>query len=81
MRREVVELSRKLILAGIIGLVQRGSIAQTVLATLISFLYFAWTVRAMPFKNSSLNWIKIFSEFQLYETKRPPHRHCVIFWG
>ena len=69
---EVVELSRKLILAGVIGLVQRGTIAQTVAATLISFIYFAASVWAQPFKSLRLNWIKIFSEFQLYELDSLP---------
>ena len=62
---KVVELFRKLILAGGIGLVQRGSIAQTMLATLISFFFFAAAVRAQPFENPRLNAIKVFSEFQL----------------
>jgi hypothetical protein len=63
---EVVELSRKLILSGLISLVNRGSIAQTVLATLISFFFFAFTVRAQPYNSTRLNMLKVFSEFQMF---------------
>lgn len=63
---EGVELGRKLLLTGLIGLVQRGSIAQTVLAALISFGFFAATLKAQPFKSERLNLVKLVSEFQLY---------------
>ena len=63
---EVVELSRKLILSGLITLVHRGSIAQTVLATLISFFFFAFAVRAQPYRHRRLNILKVLSEFQLF---------------
>lgn len=63
---ECVELSRKLVLSGLIGLVGRGTIAQCFTATLISFFYFAIAVKSMPYKSDKLNRIKIFSEFQLF---------------
>ena len=63
---EVVELSRKLVLSGFIGLFQKGSIAQVFVATLISFLFFAATVREQPFGQQRLNIIKTFSEFQVF---------------
>ena len=63
---EVLELGRKLMLSGLIGLFQRGSIAQTVLATLVSFFFFAVTVRAQPFQSRHLNLIKVMSETQLF---------------
>ena len=63
---EVVELSRKLILAGLIGLAGRGSVFQTVVATLISFMFFAVAYRERPFSSSRLNVIKVCSEFQLF---------------
>ena len=59
---EVVELSRKLILSGLIGLFGRGTIAQTFAAVAISFLFFALSVKAQPFKTDKLNRIKVFSE-------------------
>jgi hypothetical protein len=63
---EVIELSRKLVLSGLIGLFQRGSIAQTVLAPLVSFFFFSTTVRAQPFALRHLNIIKVMSEIQLF---------------
>lgn len=42
---EIVELIRKLILAGLIGFVGRGSVLQTVVALVISFMFFALTFR------------------------------------
>lgn len=64
--REVVELSRKLALTGIITLFERGSIIQSVLATCISFFFFALTVKEQPFKKRHLNLIKTFTEIQLF---------------
>ena len=63
---EIVELIRKLIMAGLIGLVGRGTVLQTVLATLISFLFFALAFREMPYRKRRLNAIKVLSEFQLF---------------
>jgi len=63
---ECVELFRKLILSGLISVFQRGSIAQTVLATLISFMFFAISFHAQPFNTARLNAIKICSEFQIF---------------
>jgi Ca2+/Na+ antiporter len=63
---EVIELSRKLILTGLISLFQRGSIAQTVVATMLSFFFFALTIRAQPFQTKHLNIIKVVSEIQLF---------------
>jgi len=63
---ECVELFRKLILSGLISVFQRGSISQTVLATLISFMFFALSFHAQPFNTARLNAIKICSEFQIY---------------
>ena len=63
---EVVELSRKLIMAGLLGLLGRGSIIQVFAATLISFFFFAFALKALPFESSRLNFIKVFSEFQLF---------------
>ena len=69
---EVVELGRKLILSGLLGLVGRGSIAQSVAGVMIAFVFFALTFKERPYKSNSLNWIKIFSEFQLYELDSLP---------
>jgi hypothetical protein len=63
---EVVELLRKMIMAGAIGLLGRGSIAQVFGATLISFGFFAYAIKIMPFKSGTLNVVKIFSELQLF---------------
>lgn len=62
----MVELSRKLVLAGLVGLVGRGSVAQTVMCTLISFAFFALSFKAQPFHSRTLNFIKLWSEFQIF---------------
>ena len=63
---EIVELIRKLILAGLIGLVGRGTVLQTVLASLISFMFCALSFREMPLRTRRLNVVKVFSELQLF---------------
>ena len=57
---EIVELVRKLILAGLIGLVGRGTVLQTVLASLISFMFCALSFREMPLRTRRLNVVKVF---------------------
>ena len=59
-------MTRKLILAGLIGLAGRGTVFQTVVATLISFMFFAVAYHERPFESSRLNFVKICSEFQLF---------------
>eukprot|EP01051_Picozoa_sp_SAG22_P015768 SAG22_NODE_2114_length_2991_cov_1.459889_1_plen_219_part_10 len=63
---ELVELARKLILSGLIGLLGRGTVGQTVAATFISFFFFAVFCRAWPFKEQMLNRVKVFSEFVVF---------------
>ena len=63
---QVVELGRKLMLSGLIGLVGRGTVAQSVTCMLISFYFFAISYKALPFKKPALNRIKTFSEFQIF---------------
>ena len=36
------------------------------MATVIAFFFFALSVREKPFKESNMNWIKLFSEFQIF---------------
>lgn len=59
----------KLILSGLIGLFKRGSIAQTVLATLVSFAFFGLAFRVQPFKVRCENQT-IFSENDQYESEK-----------
>ena len=59
-------MTRKLILAGLIGLAGRGTVFQTVVATLISFMFCLLAYRERPFESSRLNFVKICSEFQLF---------------
>eukprot|EP01043_Picozoa_sp_COSAG02_P079795 COSAG02_NODE_18647_length_927_cov_1.276570_2_plen_70_part_01 len=61
-----MELARKLALSGLIGLFQRGSVLQTVCATVISFFFFAIAFRERPFEEDKLNMVKIYSEFQIF---------------
>jgi len=63
---EVIELARKLILSGLLGLVGRGTILQSVCGCFISFYFFAISYGARPFKSDRLNRIKIFSELQIF---------------
>lgn len=62
----MIELSRKLILSGLVGLVGRGSIAQAFVATVIVFFFFAVSLAQRPYKSPRMNWIKLFSEAQLF---------------
>ena len=62
---EIVELIRKLILAGLIGLFGRGTVLQIVVTTVISFVFFALAFREMPYNSARLNAIKVLSELQL----------------
>jgi hypothetical protein len=62
----VLNIERKLILTGLIGIIRRGSIAQVVVAAMVSFLFFAAVVREQPFKGRRMNWIKSFSEVQVF---------------
>jgi hypothetical protein len=63
---EAIELARKLFLSGLIAMFRRGSTAQTVLATVVAFAFFALTVRHQPFNVARLNQIKMFTEFQIF---------------
>eukprot|EP01046_Picozoa_sp_COSAG06_P031452 COSAG06_NODE_3065_length_5901_cov_5.700965_2_plen_1264_part_00 len=63
---EVVELSRKLILSGLIGIFGRGTIAQSFAAVFISFFFFGLSVYAQPFRTDRMNRLKMFSEFQIF---------------
>eukprot|EP01047_Picozoa_sp_COSAG01_P040076 COSAG01_NODE_3349_length_6224_cov_19.144653_1_plen_1296_part_00 len=63
---EVVELARKLLLSGLISILGRGTVAQAVMATMISFFFFALSVRALPFKSRALNIVKMVSEVQVF---------------
>jgi hypothetical protein len=63
---EIVELGRKLILSGLIGLIGRGSVAQVVLAATMQFSYFAIVFNERPYQKHVLNVIKICSEANLF---------------
>ena len=63
---EIVELSRKLMLTGLISLFGRGSVAQVVAATCVSFFYFALVAREQPYNARHLNLVKVFTESQLF---------------
>ena len=63
---QVVELSRKLIMSGLLGLVGRGSIGQAVLAVVLAFVFFAAAFKFQPFECGRLNFFKICSEAQLF---------------
>jgi hypothetical protein len=63
---EVVELARKLVLSGLMALVGRGSIAQSFGATIISFMFFSLTFKERPYESDRLNFVKIFTEFQIF---------------
>lgn len=53
-------------MAGLIGLVGRGTVIQVFLATLISFVFFAVAIKEAPFESSKMNFFKIVSEAQLF---------------
>ena len=53
-------------LSGLIGLVGRGTVTQSVTGMLISSYFFAISYRALPFNKPALSRIKMFSEFQIF---------------
>jgi hypothetical protein len=63
---ECVELSRKMIMAGLLGLLGRGSIKQVAAAVITSFIFFAVALKEQPFESTGLNLVKVASEFQLF---------------
>eukprot|EP01050_Picozoa_sp_SAG11_P040003 SAG11_NODE_17146_length_527_cov_0.745327_1_plen_126_part_10 len=67
-RVAVIELMRKLILTGIIGLVGRGPVAQAFVGAMISFYFFALSLRYQPYRKPVLNRMKIVVEFQVFAT-------------
>lgn len=60
---ELVELARKLALTGLIGLLSRGSVAQTVAVSFVAAMFFGAYCWAQPFVASNLNLVKTCSEF------------------
>eukprot|EP01051_Picozoa_sp_SAG22_P013865 SAG22_NODE_1610_length_4002_cov_2.012298_1_plen_530_part_00 len=63
---EVVEFGRKLILAGLIGFLGRGTVVQIVTAQFVSFFFFAAQFRVQPFLVPMLNVVKSCSEFIIF---------------
>jgi hypothetical protein len=51
-----------------------GTIAQSAVATLVTFGFFAASYREQPFNTTRLNSIKVFSEFQVQMQR--PWLHC-----
>ena len=47
------------------------------MATVIAFFFFSLSIREKPFKESSMNWIKLFSEFQIFGVLQM----CVVLQG
>ena len=63
---ESIELSRKLILAGFIMFVAPGSSVQVGIALLITFMFFALSLRFAPFKNPEHDVVKMISEVMIF---------------
>ena len=57
---------RKLIIIGLLVLVDRGSILQIYVAICISFVFFALHVKTWPYKASEDNWLKATTEVSLF---------------
>ena len=53
-------------LTGVISLLGRGTIAQSVVAKLISFAFFALHVHVQPYRARTLNIVKAVSEIHLF---------------
>ena len=60
---ELVELVRKLTLTGLIGLLGRGSVCQTLGAVFVAVTFLTAHSWAQPFASSNLNVVKLISEF------------------
>lgn len=65
---EVLDLLRKLLLIGVSLLVKRGSVAQSVVALVLSFFFFALQTTAKPYKLPQDNAFRAATEFQVFLT-------------
>ena len=62
---EVLEMVRRFLLAGLMSIVNEGSVVQIVLATLFCILYLVIQLQAKPFKNPSDDYVALASSASL----------------
>jgi hypothetical protein len=65
---EAVDMTRKLLLVGVVVLAGRGSVLQNVLANMLSFCFFAWHMSRWPFKMREDNWLRASCELHVFCT-------------
>jgi len=65
---EIVEYLRKFILTGALIFVQQESSSQIYVGMLVSFFFFALVTTFQPYKEVSLDWLKMISEAQIFVT-------------
>ena len=66
MRREVVELIRKLMLTSILALIAPGSAGQVVAGLLIAFVMLFINVKMKPYASGLLNFVSVISQTNLF---------------
>ena len=66
MRREVVELIRKLMLTSILALIAPGSAGQVVAGLLIAFVMLFINVKMKPYASGMLNFVSVISQTNLF---------------
>jgi hypothetical protein len=64
-RREVVELIRKLMLTSILALIAPGSAGQVVAGMLIAFVMLFINVKMQPYASGLLNFVSVISQINL----------------
>jgi hypothetical protein len=65
---ESLDMARKLLLVGMVLLVERGSVTQVLIALVISFLFIAAQANLWPYKIQEDNRLRVFTEFHVFLT-------------
>ena len=63
---EALDLLRKLVLVGLVLMVGRGSVAQSIVALILSFGFFALQVRTWPYKLQQDNLLRAATEMHVF---------------
>lgn len=65
---EIVEYTKKLMMTGVLMKTEQGSSSQIFFGLIISFVYFALVVRALPYRSWPTDVIRVAGELQLFLT-------------
>ena len=63
---ECVDLIRKLVLSGLIGLISPGTVFQSFCSVLFSLVFLVAHIKLWPYPSASSNLLKLFADAQLF---------------